>query len=106
MFAIFEASGRQYKVRVGDEVRIGKIVGEKDQQVSFDRVLLCSKDGELMTGKPFIEGGEVKGKILRQDKEKKITIVRHRRRQGSKRKKGHRQPYTAVRITDIVTSGA
>ena len=104
MFAVFETGGRQYKVRIGDEIRIEKLSGEKDSQVSFDRVLLYSKDDELITGKPFIEGGQVKGTILRQDRDKKMIIFKHRPRKGSNRKKGHRQPFTMVRITEIVAS--
>ena len=106
MFAVFETGGRQYKVRIGDEIRVEKLSGEKDSQVSFDRVLLYSKDDELITGKPFIEGGQVKGTILRQDRDKKVITFKHRPRKGSNRKKGHRQPYTVVRVTEIVASGA
>lgn len=106
MFAVFETGGRQYKVRVGDEIRVEKLEGAKEDQVTFDKVLLYAKDGDLTTGKPFIDGGQVKATVVRQAKDKKVIIFKHRPRKGSNRKRGHRQPYTTVRITEIVAHGA
>ena len=106
MFAVFETGGRQYKVRIGDEIRVEKLAEEKDSQVSFDRVLLFSKEGQVVTGKPHIEGGQVKAKVLSQDKAKKVIVFKHRRRKGSMNKKGHRQPYTTILITEIVAKEA
>jgi len=102
MFAVVETGGSQYKVRVGDEIRVEKLDGDKDQQVTFERVLLWTNNGELKTGSPFVEGGRVKATIVQQAKDKKVIVFRHRRRKGYDRRRGHRQPFTTVRITEIV----
>lgn len=102
MFAVFESGGRQYKVRVGDEIRVEKLSGEANDVVTFDKVLLLAKDGSLTTGKPFVAGGAVKAQVVRQAKDKKIIVFKHKQRKQYNRRKGHRQPFTAIRITEIV----
>ena len=104
MFAVFETGGKQYKVRVGDEIQVEKLLGQKDENVSFDRVLFCSRDGEMSIGKPYLDGGLVKGTIMQQGKGKKVVIRRHKQRKGYNRKIGHRQPFTTVKITEILAS--
>jgi len=103
MFAVIETGGRQYKVRVGDEIRIEKLVGELKDEVTFERVLMLSKDGDVKAGTPYLDGVSVKASILLQDKDKKIIVFRHKPRKGYNKKRGHRQPYTAVKVTDIVS---
>ena len=102
MFAVIETGGKQYKVRVGDEIQVEKLVGAPKDEVTFDKVLLLSKDGDLKTGAPYLDGASVKGTILVQDKAKKVVVFKHKPRKGVNRKRGHRQPFTAVKVTDIV----
>ena len=102
MFAVFETGGRQYKVRVGDEIQVEKLGAEEKQHVTFDKVLLYSKDEKLVTGTPYVEGGQVKATVLRQGKGKKVVVFAHRPRKASRRRRGHRQPFTTVRVTEII----
>ena len=102
MFAIFESGGHQYKARVGDEFRVGNMPVEAGSEVIFDKCLLYSKDGEILSGKPYVEGVQVKATLIDHDKHKKVIVYKYRQRKGSCRKKGHRQPYSTVKITEIV----
>ena len=104
MFAVFETGGRQYKTKVGDEFRVGKIKAEAGSQVVFDKCLLYSKDGEIVSGKPYVEGAQIKATLVNHDKEKKIIVYKYKKRKGYARKKGHRQPYSTVKITEIVAA--
>ena len=92
MFAIFESGGHQYKARIGDEFRVGNVEVEVGSEVIFEKCLLYSKDGEIQSGKPYIDGVKVKATLVDHDKAKKIVVYKYRQRKGSCRKRGHRQP--------------
>jgi large subunit ribosomal protein L21 len=102
MFAVFEAGGRQYKARVGDLIRVDKLSEEPGSQVVFDKCLMYSDHGNVVTGKPYVDGASVKATVVEHDKDKKIIVYKYRPRKGSSRKKGHRQPYSTVKVTEII----
>lgn len=101
MYAIVKTGGKQYKVREGDILRVEKLLGEVGNEISFEDVLLYS-DGETVTvGQPKVGDVTVSGHIVAQDKSKKIIVFKYKRRKRYRRKQGHRQQYTAVRIDSI-----
>jgi large subunit ribosomal protein L21 len=101
MYAVVSTGGKQYKVSEGDVLRVEKIAGDVGDDVSFDRVLLVSDGEELTVGQPVVEKAAVKGRIVEQGKAKKILVFKYKRRKRYRRKQGHRQPYTAVKIDSI-----
>ncbi len=102
MYAVFKSGGKQYKAAAGDQVRVERIPGGVGGEVAFDRVLLASDGERVEIGNPFLEGARVVGRIQRHDKRPKITVFKFKRRKGYRRTRGHRQPYTLVRIEDVV----
>ena len=100
MFAVIETGGKQYKVQKDDEIFIEKLAAEKDETVEF-KVLALSTDDGLKTGAPYVEGATVTGKILKNGKSGKITVLTYKAKKNESRKIGHRQPYTKVKIDSI-----
>ncbi|SJZ62415.1 50S ribosomal protein L21 [Mycoplasmopsis verecunda] len=97
MLAIIETGGKQLLVKEGQTIFIEKIEGEENTEVKFDKVLLINDK----IGRPYLEGAVVTGTIEKQGKAKKIVVYRHNAKSTHKRKLGHRQPYTRVKITGI-----
>ncbi|MHA0273069.1 50S ribosomal protein L21 [Mycoplasma sp. 48589B] len=97
MLAIIETGGKQLLVKEGQTIFIEKIEGEENSEVKFDKVLLI--DDKI--GRPYLAGAVVTGTIEKQGKAKKIVVYRHNAKSTHKRKLGHRQPYTRVKITGI-----
>lgn len=105
MYAIIKTGGKQYKVDKDDELKIEKLKGTgSGEKVEFDKVLLVKEDGEVKLGKPYLEDAAVKAEILEEGKDEKVTVFTYKKRKGHRRKLGHRQPYTKVRIDEISTS--
>ena len=100
MFAVIETGGKQYKVQNGDVIYVEKLAQEENYEVKFQVVALGGENG-LKIGTPYVEGASVTGKVLKNGKGKKITVFTYRPKKGSKRKMGHRQPYTKVEISAI-----
>lgn len=100
MYAIIETGGKQIKVEVGQEIYIEKLEVEAGEQVTFDKVLLCS-DKEVKVGAPFVKGATVTGVVEKSGKAKKIIVYKYKPKKGYKKKQGHRQPYTKVVIEAI-----
>ena len=105
MYAIFETGGKQYTAKVGDVLFIEKLNAEVDSTVTFDKVLAVGAD-TMTFGTPYVEGVTVSGKVLKNGKGKKITVLTYRPKKDSKRKMGHRQPYTKVEIVAVGTETA
>lgn len=101
MYAIIETGGKQYRVQEGDVLYIEKIPAEVGSTVTFDKVLLVSKDGGIVTGAPYVSGATVTAKVDRQDRAKKIIVYKYKAKKNYRRKQGHRQPYTKVTIEKI-----
>lgn len=102
MFAIIQTGGKQYRVSPGDILRVERLPGERGEVVSLKPVLLVADEENIQVGRPWLEGAEVKGEILRQGKAKKIIVFKKKRRKNYRRKYGHRQLYTALQIKEII----
>nr|HID58268.1 50S ribosomal protein L21 [Desulfobacterales bacterium] len=101
MYAIIASGGKQYKVTEGETINLEKIPGEPGTPISFDRVLLLSDGENVKVGRPVLENVKVEGHILNQGRHKKIIVFKYKRRKGYRRKRGHRQYYTAIKIDRI-----
>jgi large subunit ribosomal protein L21 len=101
MYAVIQTGGKQYKATPGEELRVEKINGKVGDEVYFDRVLLVSKDDTVKVGTPVVENARVKAKILRHARESKIVVFKYKRRKGYRKKQGHRQDFTGIKITEI-----
>ncbi len=101
MYAIFKACGRQYKAEPGQIVRLEKMSGEVGENVTLGEVLLISEDDRVRIGRPVVEGVAVNATIVEQGRGPKIVIFKHKRRKDYRKKQGHRQDFTAVRVENI-----
>lgn len=100
VYAIIRTGGKQYKVEAGDEILVEKLGLENGSEVSFEVLMLC--DGETVTvGKPVVEGVVAKGEVVEQVKGKKVIAFKYKSKKNSRKKQGHRQPYTKVKINAI-----
>jgi large subunit ribosomal protein L21 len=100
MYAVIRTGGKQYRVSEGDKLRIEKLPGDVGNAISFDEVLLVGGD-KVTVGKPLVAGAKVAAQIIAQEKAKKVIVFKMRRRKNYRRKNGHRQQYTEVKITGI-----
>ena len=101
MYAVIKTGGKQYRVEEGDVVRIEKIEVATGESVDFDQVLLVANGDDVKVGQLMLDGAKVTAEVLEQGRHKKIKIVKFRRRKHSRKQQGHRQWYTAVKITGI-----
>jgi len=101
MYAVIKTGGKQYRVSKGDKLRVEKLAGNVGDAVTFDQVLLLGGEA-LKVGKPLVGGAKVEAKITDQGLGKKLVVFKFRRRKNYRRKNGHRQPYTALEIVNIV----
>ncbi|MGK0223536.1 MAG: large subunit ribosomal protein L21 [Limisphaerales bacterium] len=101
MFAVFKSGGKQHRVSEGDVVKLELLDVEPGEEVVFDEVLMVSNGDDVSVGAPFIEGSQVKGEVLRNERDKKIRIIKFKRRKDYLRRQGHRQWFTEVKITAI-----
>lgn len=101
MYAVVATGGKQYKVSQGDVVFVEKLNAEVDSTVELTEVLVVSKDGNLVVGKPVVEGAKVVAKVLEQGKAKKVIVMKYKRKKHFRKKQGHRQPYTKLQIEAI-----
>jgi large subunit ribosomal protein L21 len=104
MFAVFKTGGKQYRVAAEDVLTVDKVNGAPGEIIEFGDVLLVGGDG-LKVGAPTISGATVAAEVLAQGRGPKIVAFKKRRRKNSRRKRGHRQEFTLVRITEILTDG-
>ncbi len=101
MISIVEQGGFQFKVTEGDTINVPLISGEKGEEVTLNRVLLVGEGEEVKIGTPEVEGAEVKAKIVDHGKNRKVLVMKKKRRKDYKKKNGHRQDYTQLQITSI-----
>jgi len=101
MYAIIETGGKQYRVEQGDILYIEKLNVNTDDVVTFDKVIVLENKGKAKIGAPYVKGATVTAKVLKNGKAKKITVFTYKPKKDSKRKIGHRQPYTKVQIDTI-----
>jgi large subunit ribosomal protein L21 len=103
MFAVIKTGGKQYRVAAQDVITIATLAGEPGTAVTFDQVLMVTNDNGTQVGAPLVEGVTVTGEVVEHTRGEKVIAFKKRRRQNSKRKRGHRQDYTVVRITEILS---
>ncbi|MBI4389409.1 MAG: 50S ribosomal protein L21 [Nitrospinae bacterium] len=101
MYAVLETGGKQYKVAKGDVIQVEKLECPVGQPVRLEKVLLVGDGSQVQVGNPFLQGCVVTGEITEQLKAKKILVFKKRRRKNYRRKNGHRQLLTRVKITEI-----
>ena len=105
MYAVIRTGGKQYRVQAEDVIEIEKVTGEPGDVIQFPDVLLLTGDGEPLIGTPTVDGASVAAEVVEQKRGPKIIVFKKKRRNNYRRKKGHRQDLTAVRITEILTGG-
>ncbi len=105
MFAVIRSGGRQYRVAANDVIEIDRIPGDVGDQIDFDQVLVLGGEGGTTVGSPVVAGASVAGELIEHRRGDKVIAFKMRRRKNSRRTRGHRQHYTLVRITDILTDG-
>ncbi len=101
MFAVFQSGGKQHRVTEGDVVKLELIDAEPGEEVVFDQVLMLANGDDVNVGAPYVEGRQVKAEVLRNERNKKIRVIKFKRRKGYMRRQGHRQWFTEVKITAI-----
>jgi large subunit ribosomal protein L21 len=104
MFAVFKTGGKQYRVAAEDVLKVDKVKGEPGEIVEFGEVLVVGGDSVIL-GAPIVAGATVAAEVLDQARGPKIIAFKKRRRKNSRRKRGHRQEFTLLRITEILTDG-
>lgn len=102
MYAVFETGSKQYRVSEGDEIEVEKLTAESGQTVTFDRVLLVSKDDKVAVGTPTVAGAKIVADVLENKRGEKLVVWKMKRRKGYRRKAGHRQSLTVLRVNQIV----
>lgn len=101
MYAIIETGGKQYRVQEGDVLTIEKLNVEAGDKVEFDKVLVLAGEGDLKVGAPYVEGAKVFGEVVENGKGQKVIIFKYKSKKDYRKKQGHRQPYTMVKIESL-----
>ncbi|MEQ8330826.1 MAG: 50S ribosomal protein L21 [Longimicrobiales bacterium] len=102
MYAVFQTGGKQFRAEPGAKLRVPSLVAEPGETITFDHVLLAG-DGEdaVKVGTPTVDGASVTAEVLRHGRGKKVIVFKRKRRKGYRKKQGHRQNFTEVRIDDV-----
>jgi len=106
MFAVIKTGGKQYTVAADDLLKVEKLDAEAGSTVTFDEVLMVGNGTDTTIGAPLVDGASVVAEVVDQGRNRKIIVFKKRRRQNSRRRNGHRQAFTLVKVTDILTGGA
>ena len=104
MYAVIKTGGKQYRVASGAELKVESLVGEVGSIISFSEVLMVGEGEAIQIGAPFVTGASVKAEVIKHGRGDKIRIIKHRRRKHYHKEQGHRQNFTAVKITEIVSA--
>jgi len=106
MFAVLKTGGKQYRVAAGQVIKVEKLDGEVGSTIKFDEILMVGDDKGVKVGEPLIAGASVSAEVLEQTRAPKIIVFKKKRRHNYRRKKGHRQNITVLRVTDILKTAA
>ncbi len=101
MYAVIESGGKQHRVTEGEVLQLEKLDAATGDKVKFDKILMVGEGDSVKIGTPYVEGGQVTAEVLKQGRGDKVTIVKFNRRKNYRRKQGHRQMFTEVKITGI-----
>ena len=101
MYAVFKTGGKQYRAAKGDKLKVEKLDVAAGEKVEFDEVLLVGEGASVKVGTPLVSGGKVTAKVLAQAKDKKVDVIKFKRRQNYRRTHGHRQEFSLVEITGV-----
>lgn len=104
MYAVIVTGGKQYCVAEGELLHVEKLTGEAGGKITFDQVLLVGGESAPKIGTPLVQGATVEGEIVQQGREKKILVLKKKRRKGYQKRQGHRQYFTAVKVTKILAA--
>ena len=103
MYAVFKTGGKQFRAVPGGSLRVPSLDVEAGEAISFDEVLLISDGDDVSIGEPLVSGASVKAEVVRHGKSDKIIVFKRKRRKKYRRKQGHRQKFTEIRIDEVVT---
>jgi large subunit ribosomal protein L21 len=106
MFAVIKTGGKQYRVAANDLIKVEKVIGEAGDIVHFSEILMIGEGASAAIGSPTVEGALVTAEVVEQGRAKKVIAFKKRRRQNSKRTRGHRQHLSTIRIVELLTGGA
>lgn len=101
MYAVIQTGGKQYRVAEGETLRVEKLAAAPGEKLTFDPLLFADDGGNVQVGRPLVAGVKVEAEVVDQGLGKKIIIFKYKRRKAYRRKQGHRQPFTALKITAI-----
>ncbi len=102
MYAIIESGGKQYKVAEGDVVKVELLPNEVDSAIELDKVIAIENEGQLSIGNPYLAGAKVSATVVEHGKGKKVIVFRYKPKKNIRKKNGHRQPFTALKIEKIM----
>ena len=103
-YAIVQTGGKQYRVQPGDTIRVESLSAEEGEVVELTEVLAVAQDGQLRLGEPTVPGAKVTAEVVANGRGKKVVVFKYKSKTRYRRKRGHRQPYTELRISDISVS--
>ncbi|HKJ95422.1 MAG TPA: 50S ribosomal protein L21 [Gammaproteobacteria bacterium] len=101
MYAVIRTGGKQYRVSEGDVLRVEKLGAEEGATVEFDQVLMVSDGSDVTVGAPLVDGGKVSAEVVSHGRDRKIEVIKFKRRKNYHRKYGHRQHFTEIKVTGI-----
>lgn len=102
MYAVFRTGGKQFRAEPGGRIKVPSLDVEEGDSITFDDVLLASNGDDVSVGTPTVDGAAVKAEVLGHGRDKKVIVFKRKRRKGYRRKQGHRQGYTEIRVDEIV----
>lgn len=102
MYAVFRTGGKQFRAEPGDRVRVPSLEAEPGDIIEFDEVLLASDGDAVSVGAPVVDGARVTAEVLAHGRTRKVIVFKRKRRKGYRKKQGHRQGFTEIRVDDVV----
>ena len=102
MYALVEIKGKQYKAEKGNTLKVDKLEGVKGDTVEFDTVLMVHNDDGVKVGTPYVDGAKVSSIVEEHGRDKKVVVYKYKKRKNYRRKQGHRQAFTMIKVEDIV----
>ena len=101
MYAVFRTGGKQFRAEPGFSIRIPTLEAEPGDTVTFENVLLASDGSDVKVGTPVVDGASVKAEVVKHGRDKKVIVFKRKRRKGYRKKNGHRQSFTEIKVADI-----